>query len=66
MGLLEEKANIPMVQQQLPLIQEVQTEEWWQDITVPMLDLARKRMRILIKLIEKRHESRSTRTSWTR
>jgi hypothetical protein len=29
-ALLEEKASIPMVQQQLPLIQEVQSDEWWQ------------------------------------
>src|SRR6185295_3056574 len=30
-GLLEEKASIPMVQQQLPLILEIQSDEWWQD-----------------------------------
>ena len=29
-GLLEEKSSIPMVQQQLSLIQEIQTDEWWQ------------------------------------
>lgn len=52
-GLLEEKAAIPMVQQQLALIQEIQTDEWWQDVTVPMLDQARKRLRLLVKLIEK-------------
>ncbi|MEQ1861398.1 MAG: DEAD/DEAH box helicase family protein [Chthoniobacteraceae bacterium] len=52
-GLLEERASIPMVQQQLALIQEIQTDEWWQDVTVPMLDQARKRLRLLVKLIEK-------------
>jgi type I restriction enzyme R subunit len=52
-GLLEEKASIPMVQQQLPLILEMQSDEWWQDVTVPMLDQARKRLRLLVKLIEK-------------
>lgn len=51
-GLLEEKASIPMVQQQLVLIQEMQSDEWWEHVTVPMLDSARKRL--LIKLIEKR------------
>jgi type I restriction enzyme R subunit len=52
-GLLEEKASIPMVQQQLPLILEIQSDEWWQDVTVPMLDSARKRLRALVKLIDK-------------
>jgi len=53
-GLLEEKSNIPMVREQLPLIQDVQTDEWWQDVTVPMLELLRKRLRALVKLIEKK------------
>jgi type I restriction enzyme R subunit len=52
-GLLEEKASIPMVQQQLPLIQDLQTDEWWQDVTTPMLENVRKRIRALVKLIEK-------------
>jgi type I site-specific restriction endonuclease len=52
-GLLEEKASIPMVQQQLPLIQELQTDEWWQNVTSPMLENVRKRIRALVKLIEK-------------
>jgi len=52
-GLLEEKASIPMVQVQRALIQDLQTDEWWQDVTVPMLDQARKRLRLLVKLIEK-------------
>ena len=52
-GLLEEKASIPMVQQQLPLILEIQTDEWWQDVTTPMLETVRKRLRALVKLIDK-------------
>ncbi len=52
-GLLEEKAGIPMVQQQMALIQEIQTDEWWQDVTVPMLAQVRKRLRLLVKLIDK-------------
>jgi len=52
-GLLEEKASIPMVHQQLAHIQEIQTDEWWRDITVPMLEQTRKRLRSLVKLIEK-------------
>jgi type I restriction enzyme, R subunit len=53
-GLLEEKSTIPMVHDQMALIQEVQTDEWWQDVTVPMLELVRRRLRDLVKFIEKR------------
>lgn len=28
-GLLEEKSSIPMVNAQMPLIQDIQTDEWW-------------------------------------
>lgn len=52
-GLLEEQPSIPMIRDQMPLIQEVQTEEWWQDVTIPMLEVLRRRLRDLIKLIEK-------------
>jgi type I restriction enzyme, R subunit len=52
-GLLEEKSAIPMVREQIELIQEVQTEEWWQDVTVPMLEVLRRRLRDLVKLMEK-------------
>ena len=52
-GLLEEKSAIPMVRDQMPLIQDVQTDEWWQDVTLPMLEAMRRRLRDLIKLIEK-------------
>ncbi len=52
-GLLEEKSSIPMVSKQMVLIQELQTDEWWQDVTTPMLETVRKRLRLLVKLIEK-------------
>ena len=52
-GLLEEKGNIPMVQQHMEIIQELQTDEFWQDVTTPMLENVRKRLRSLVKLIEK-------------
>jgi type I restriction enzyme R subunit len=42
-----------MVQQQLPLILEIQSDEWWQDVTTPILENARKRLRALVKLIDK-------------
>ena len=53
-GLLEEKAAIPMVHAQMALIQDVQTDEWWQDVTVPMLEAMRRRLRNLVQLIDKR------------
>ena len=53
-GLLEEKSAIPMVREQMALIQEVQTDEWWQDVTIPILERLRRRLRDLVKLIEKR------------
>lgn len=52
-GLLEEMDAIPMVRDQMPLIQNLQTDEWWQDVTTPMLESVRRRLRELAKLIEK-------------
>ncbi len=54
-GLLEEKSAIPMVREQMTLIQEIQTDEWWQDVTIPMLEAVRRRLRDLVKLIEKQN-----------
>ena len=51
-GILEEKSTIPMVRAQLPLLLEIQEIEWWQDVTTPMLETVRKRIRDLVKLIE--------------
>ncbi len=53
-GLLEEKDAIPMVREQMALIQDVQTDEWWQDVTVPMLEGMRRRLRGLVQFIDKR------------
>jgi len=50
---LEAQSSIPMINAELDLIQELQTDEYWQDITAPMLESVRKRLRNLIKLIEK-------------
>ena len=52
-GLLEEKPAIPMVREQMVLIQDVQTDEWWQDVTVPMLEVMRRRLRSLIQFVDK-------------
>lgn len=53
-GLLAEQAVIPTVKQEMALIEAMQGDEWWQDVKVPMLETARRRLRTLIKLIERR------------
>jgi len=53
-GLLEEKDAIPLVREQMALIQDVQSDEWWQDVTVPMLEAMRRRLRDLVQFIDKR------------
>jgi type I restriction enzyme R subunit len=37
----------------MPVILEIQSDEWWQDVTPLMLESARKRLRLLVKLIDK-------------
>jgi type I restriction enzyme R subunit len=50
---LEEQEAIPAIKAQMELIQSITGEEWWEDVTVGMLENARKRLRALVKLIEK-------------
>lgn len=42
-----------MVDKQMTYIQEVQTEQWWKDVTVPLLEVIRRRLRNLVQFIEK-------------
>jgi type I restriction enzyme R subunit len=53
-GLLEEKSAIPMVRAQMALIHAVQGDEWWQDVTLPMLEIMRRRLRALVQFVDKR------------
>ncbi|MEX5218594.1 MAG: helicase-related protein [Nitrospira sp.] len=53
-GLLEEKSAIPMIRDQMTLIQDLQTDEWWEDVTIPMLETVRRRLRLLVQLIDKK------------
>ena len=50
---LEEKSSIPLVAAEMELIQDVAQDEWWQDVSVPMLERARKRLRGLVHLTDK-------------
>ncbi len=49
---LEEKANIPAVHQHLILIQSMQTQEFWEDITLDILEDVRVKLRELVHLID--------------
>ncbi len=53
-GLLELKSAIPVVREQMPLIQGLQSDEWWEDVNCPMLDVVRRRLRLLVRLIDKK------------
>lgn len=50
---LEEKEAIPVVAKHMELIQELQTDEWWLDVTVLMLEVVRRRLRDVAGLIDK-------------
>jgi type I restriction enzyme, R subunit len=50
---LEEKQAIPMVQQQILLIQELQGDDFWTGITLQMLENVRRRIRSLVQFIDK-------------
>ncbi|OYT90557.1 MAG: restriction endonuclease subunit R [Burkholderiales bacterium PBB3] len=50
---LGELGSIPDVKKNMVLIEAIAGEEWWQDVTLPMLEQARRHLRGLIKLLEK-------------
>ena len=55
---LEDFGNsIPVVDAQMELILDIQTDEWWVDVSYPMLEDARKRLRGLVHLIEHIHRT---------
>lgn len=47
------KTAIPSVMEQSLLLESVASDEWWVDVTLPMLELARLRLRGLVRFIEK-------------
>jgi type I restriction enzyme R subunit len=50
---LLEITNIPAVGAQQQLLDEVAGDEWWVDVTLPMLELLRRRVRSLVRLVPK-------------
>jgi type I restriction enzyme, R subunit len=55
-GLLEQLA-IPAIREQQELLDELAGDEWWVDVTLPMLEHARLRIRGLVRLLEKRRRA---------
>jgi type I restriction enzyme R subunit len=49
---LAAQKSIPVIASNLELIAAVATDEWWQDVTVPMLEMMRIRLRGLVSLID--------------
>jgi type I restriction enzyme, R subunit len=52
-GLLEQNA-IPAVREQEALLEEVSGGDWWENVTLELLEGARKSLRDLVRLLEKR------------
>lgn len=50
---LEDEMAIPAIKAEAPLIHAVAGDEWWEGVTVPMLETVRRRLRALIKLLPK-------------
>jgi type I restriction enzyme, R subunit len=54
---LELKQTIPMIKQQLTLIEEVQDESWWSDVTPMMIESIRLKIRDLVKFIDRTQQT---------
>ena len=47
------RTTIPAVAKQAALLAEIEGDLWWQDVTLPMLELARRRIRLLVALADR-------------
>jgi type I restriction enzyme R subunit len=50
---LESQRGIPSIAHQAELLEEIQTDQWWEGVTVPILEFVRLRLRDLVQHIEK-------------
>jgi len=50
---LEEQTAIPSIKAEIEFIQSVASDDWWDGVTISMLETARRKLRLLIKLIPK-------------
>jgi type I restriction enzyme R subunit len=53
---LELKRSIPQVEAHLELILAIQSDEYWEGVTLPILDDAREHLRRLVRFIDKRNK----------
>ncbi|MBF6427835.1 DEAD/DEAH box helicase family protein [Nocardia cyriacigeorgica] len=53
-GLLETALAIPKVKAKEELLREVAGDEWWEDVTVEMLEHARRELRSIVGLLDKK------------
>ena len=49
---LAEQKSIPIIAMNIELIAAVASDEWWVDVTAPMIEMARIRLRSLVRLID--------------
>ncbi|WP_417693434.1 DEAD/DEAH box helicase family protein [Roseibium sp.] len=54
---LEDQIAIPVIAAQAELIQDIQTDPWWEGVNVPLLELVRRRLRNLIQHIDKKRKA---------
>lgn len=50
---LSSQTGIPAIAYQAAMIEDIQTDPWWEGLTVPLLELVRLRLRDLVQHIEK-------------
>ncbi|WP_072691128.1 DEAD/DEAH box helicase family protein [Rhodococcus marinonascens] len=55
-GLLE-GLTIPKIKAKEALLRDVSSDEWWEDVTLPMLEEARRELRSIVGLLEKKKRS---------
>lgn len=61
---LEDKNAIPDVAKQMELLLALQTEAWWQDVTLPMLEEARLKLRDLAKFVDPEKQTETVYTNF--
>lgn len=54
---LEEKQTIPMVKEKLALIEDIQAETWWSDVTPEMIEQMRRQLRDLVRFVDPKEQA---------
>ncbi|WP_320122993.1 DEAD/DEAH box helicase family protein [uncultured Sphaerochaeta sp.] len=54
---LEEKTSIPMVKAQIELIANIQTDEFWEGVTLPLIESIRRKLRDLVQFVDKQKQN---------